>query len=303
MADTVFSIITTLKNERDSEMINRVAENWQLAIELFEEKYNLKNSTELIIADAGGNAALPILPNCECRIISPRQYESIRFGLYEKGLIKRREWNSPSIGRNIAFMEGRPRGRITIFQDGDSLFSTGTQYDRKFLTLRDHYENYFEVMHNAFTEKDIVAAAPSLRPHDSLNQGRRLGMKGQNFMTWVSTNMRPVEVLDYDVLGSSLPGPSCAVDTETVVRLVEDLDSYGPYDLENAIGEDYEFSRMIGKRGRTSYEKNACAFIRTKKRVEDEKFILTKSLLYAVAWIPYYFFPGRFKYRRHTMLI
>jgi hypothetical protein len=303
MSDVAFSIITTAKNENDKEMIRDVFNNWQLTVELFEAEIGTEDNVEIIIADAGGNARFPEISNCELKIISPDRYEAIRSKLYQSGVIKFRGWDTPSMGRNIGFAEGRPKGEIIIFQDTDSMFSAGSENDRLHLRSMDRYDNYLGVMHRAFNTKNIVAASPSLRPFDSKEHFRRKSVRGENFTTWFSTKMHPIHFGKYYVAGPSVPGCSLAVRRSTIEQFVEDSGSYGPYNPKIAIAEDYWLSRRLGEYGRISYEKRACAFIRTATRVTKESLMLWRALFYAAKWAPFYFFPGRGEYTRHNLSI
>ena len=305
MSETVFSIITTAKNE-DAGMIKKVFENWDLAVELFEMENGLNNSVEVIIADAGGNGRFPKLSNCRQKLITEKKYERVRRRLYNDGIIKQPDWDSQSIGRSIGFSKGRPKGKLIVFQDIDSMFSTGIEWDYNYVAPTDSYDNYFTVMCDAFASKPIMAAAPSMRAFDSDNRNRRLAAKWQNMCTWLSTKTPTVYSAGYYVLGPSLPGFSIVVRKETVAQLIKDLkdsgQAFGPYDPEVAIAEDYKFSRTIGKYGRASYEREAGVFTRTLNRVGDS-YVLLRAMAYLLLWIPHYVFPGHVKYKRHTLSI
>ncbi len=217
--------------------------------------------------------------------------------LYHSKIIKHEMWDSPSIGRNLGFQHAK--GWIIVFQDIDSLFSTGTDLDYEYVTELDKYENWFKVMYQAFKRKHIVAATSSLRPRDSKKVSRRFAAMGLNTLTRISLKLPPIGVQDTIVVGASVPGCSIALLHEIAVKLASD--GTGPYDPELAIGEDYKLSRRLGMYGKVSYEKRTGIFVRTLSRVSIG-FDITKSIFYALKWAPHYLFPGRYcKYQKHTL--
>ena len=297
MKEPFFSIITTAKNERNKKMLKETFENWELTSQLFEEKTG--KQVEFIFVDAGGNVKKPELTNLT--IVNEDLYRKYKLDLYKQKIIKTLEWDSPDIGRNLGTQYAK--GKILVYQDVDSLFSTGTEEDLKYVTSLDEYRNFFDVMRNSFRKKKIVGAAPSLRPRDSKNLGRRFGCMGMNCLTYFSTKIPSID-LGSTVLGASVPGCSFAVLHDTILKLCTSINGIktGPYDPELAIGEDHKFSREITKYGKVSYEKRAGVFIRTINRVSSG-YDLIKSLLYAIIWLPYYLFPEKHRYETHSLRI
>ncbi len=297
MSHPVFSVITTGRGEKDTKALEETFNNWEMAKKVFEEKRGNKKAIEFLIVDAGENAELPEID--DSTIISPEEYEEYRKELCKSGIIKYSWWDSPAIGRNLGFKHAK--GRIIIFHDIDTLFSTGTSIDDAYLCSElDRYENYFEVMYSAFKRKDIVATVPSLRPRDSLKLGRRFGIMGANFVTRLSLKFPTVRIGGIAVIGASVPGCSIALLHNVATRM--SCNGGGPYDPELGVAEDHKISRLIAKHGRISYERGAGVFTRTRNRVSDG-YDIAKSLGYAIKGATYYLFPDLFKYRRHSLTI
>jgi len=290
--DPIFSVVTTAKYENASDS---TLNNWLYTVQLFEDKIGRKNTVEFILVDAGENTGVAdSAEECGFRVIGEDEYKGNKELLYKTGVIKDETCDSPGIGKN--FGHKHARGKIIVFQDYDALFSTGTEDDFQYINRTlDNYDNFFEVMYDAFRKKGIVAAAPSMRPSDSKSLHRRFGIKGQNYMTWFSCKLPTIEFLGNPVIGASAPGPSFVVLNDVVSRID------GPYNPRLAIGEDYLFSRNVGKFGRVSYEKRACAFIRTLNRVKNDRLEFIRSLILALKWSPHYFLPGFFEYKRHDL--
>ena len=289
MSKPVFTIVTTAKNEKNKEILEETFENWEHATRSFGK------GVEFIVVDAGGNTELPSIDST--RTVPSEEYMRYKEELYRSKVIKHEWWDSPSIGRNLGLQYAK--GWIVVFQDTDTLFSTGTDLDREYVTELDTYENWFKVMYQAFKRKNIVAATPSLRPRDSRKISRRFAAMGLNTMTRISLKLPPISVQDTIMVGASVPGCSIALLREVAVKLTSD--GSGPYNPELAIGEDYELSRRLGMCGKVSYEKKAGIFVRTLSRVSGGLDI-TKSLFYALKWAPHYLFPGRYcKYQKHTL--
>jgi len=297
MPKPVFSVITTGRREKDKRVLKETFNNWEIAKQVFEEKSGKSNAIEFLIADAGENAEFPEI--CDSTVISPEEYEEYRKELLKAGIIKYPEWDTPAIGRNLGFKHAK--GRIIVFHDIDSLFSTGTQMDDAYICSElDKYENYFEVMYHAFKRKDIVATVPSLRPRDSLKLGRRFGIMGANFMTRLSLKFPTIKIGEIPVIGASVPGCSITLLYDVACRM--STNGYGPYDPELGVSEDQKISRLMSRFGRISYERCAGVFTRTQNRVSDG-YDIVKSLGYAIKGSTYYIFPGLFKYRRHSLTI
>ncbi len=295
MAAPAFSVITTAKNEKDKRLFEETFQNWETVKRLFEQKTGKK--VEFVIVDAGGNADFPELSDSS--LVSHEVYERYRYGLYVSGKIKFKSWDSPTVGRNLGF--SRAKGKILVFQDIDTRFSSGTELDFKHVNPNlDRYENYFEVMYKALTTKNIVGAAPSARASDAQSLFRRFGTMGENYTVWFSTRAPTIRIRGTPISGPSVPGFSIAVRRDAALRIVADQGYL--YDPELAIAEDLKFSRILGEYGRISYEKKAGVFTRTVNRVSPG-FDLLKSFLYAFMWIIPYSFPDAWKYRRHTFSI
>jgi len=227
MLNPVFSVITTGRGEKDTSALEETFNNWEITKKVFEEKTGKSKAVEFLIADAGENAEFPKI--CDSTVISPEEYEEYRRELWKAGIIKYSGWDTPAIGRNLGFKHAK--GRIIVFHDIDTLFSTGTQMDDAYLFSElDKYENYFEVMYSAFKRKEIVATVPSLRPRDSLKLGRRFGIMGANFLTRLSLNFPTVEILGIPVLGASVPGCSMALLSDVASSMSKN--GCGPYDAE-----------------------------------------------------------------------
>jgi glycosyltransferase involved in cell wall biosynthesis len=290
MAKPIFSVITTAKNEKNKEILNETFSSWETAKDLFGK------SVEFVVADGGGNAEFS--PINSMKIISSEEYERERKKLYESGIIKHRQWDTPSIGRNIGFKYAR--GKIVVFQDADSLFSTGTHMDYKYVNEMDEYDNWFKVIYDAFKRKCIVATASSLRPRDSKKVSRRFGAVGLNTLTWFSLKFPTVERMEPPIIGASIPGCSIAVLREVALRIC--YNGFGPYDPELAVGEDYKLSRLVGMFGKISYEKRAGIFVRTLNRISSG-FDIAKCIFYGIKLAPHFFFPGFSKYQRHESFI
>jgi len=297
MLNPVFSVITTGRGEKDTSALEETFNNWEITKKVFEEKTGKSKAVEFLIADAGENAEFPKI--CDSTVISPEEYEEYRRELWKAGIIKYSGWDTPAIGRNLGFKHAK--GRIIVFHDIDTLFSTGTQMDDAYLFSElDKYENYFEVMYSAFKRKEIVATVPSLRPRDSLKLGRRFGIMGANFLTRLSLNFPTVEILGIPVLGASVPGCSMALLSDVASSMSKN--GCGPYDAELGVSEDQKISRLMSRFGRICYERRAGVFTRTRNRVSDG-YDIAKSLGYAIKGSTYYIFPGLFKYRRHSLTI
>jgi hypothetical protein len=297
MSQPIFSVITTGRGENDSDALDETFNNWEIAKKVFEEKKERSNAIEFLVVDAGENAEFPEIS--DSRVISPKEYESYRKELWKAGVIKYPKWDTPAIGRNLGFRHAK--GKIAVFHDIDSLFSTGTEMDDDYIFSElDTYENYFEVMYDAFKRKDIVATVPSLRPRDSLKLGRRFGIMGANLITRLSLKFPTVEILGIPIIGASVPGCSMSLLYDVARRMFKN--GYGPYDSELGVSEDHKISRLMTRFGRISYEKYAGVFTRTMSRVSDG-FDIAKSLGYAIKGSTYYLFPGLFKYRKHSLTI
>jgi hypothetical protein len=297
MPEPVFSVITTGRHEKDALVLEETFNNWEVTKKVFEEKTGKSNAIEFIVVDAGENAEFP--PICDSTTISPIEYEKYRKKLWKTGVIKYQGWDTPAIGRNLGFRKAK--GKIIVFHDIDSLFSTGTRMDDAYIfSDLDEYENYFEVMYSAFKRKDIVATVPSLRPRDSLKLGRRFGIMGANLVTRVSLKLPTIEVFGIPVIGASVPGCSMPLLYDVACRISRN--GCGPYDPELGVSEDHKISRLISRFGRISYERCAGVFTRTQNRV-SEGYDIAKSLGYAIKGSTYYLFPGLFKYRRHSLTI
>ena len=297
MREPIFSVITTGRGERDREALEETFSNWEIAKKVFEEGCGKSKAIEFIIVDAGENAEL--LAIGDSRVISPKEYDEYRRELWNSGIIKYSWWDSPAIGRNLGFKHAK--GRIIVFQDIDSLFSTGTGIDDAYLFSEfDKYDNYFKVMYYAFKRKDVVAAAPSLRPRDRLNLGRRFGIMGLNFVTRLSLKFPTIRIGGIPVFGASVPGCSIALSYNVACQMSKN--GNGPYDPELGVAEDQKISRLTAMFGRISYEKRAGVFTRTQNRVSDG-FDIAKSLGYAFKGATYYMFPDLFKYHRHSLTI
>jgi len=297
MQRPIFSVITTGRGEKDTSALEETFNNWEIAKKVFEEKRGKSKAVEFLIADAGENAEFPEI--CDSTVISPEEYEEYRRGLWKAGIIKYPKWDTPAIGRNLGFKQAK--GRIVVFHDVDTLFSTGTEIDNSYIFSElDKYENYFEVMYYAFKRKDIVASVPSLRPRDSLKLGRRFGIMGANFMTRFSLKFPTIEMFGIPVIGASVPGCSMTLLYDVACRISRN--GCGPYDPELGMCEDHKISRLMSRFGRISYERRAGVFTRTQNRVSDG-YDIAKSLGYAIKGATYYLFPGLFKYRRHSLTI
>jgi len=290
MAEPIFSVITTAKNEKNKKTLDETLNNWETTRDLFGK------NVEFIVADGGGNAEFS--PIDSMKIVSPEEYERERKKLYESGVVKCKDWDTPSIGRNIGFKYAR--GRIVVFHDTDSLFSTGTEMDFKYVNELDEYDNWFTVIYNAFRRKRIIATASSLRPRDSKKISRRFAAVGLNTLTWLSLKFPTVKGMDPPIIGASIPGCSIAVLRDVALRIC--YDGFGPYDPELAVGEDYKLSRLVGMYGEISYEKRAGIFVRTLNRISSG-FDLTKCIFYGIKLAPHFFFPGFSKYQRHESFI
>jgi len=290
MAGPIFSVITTAKNEKNKEILNETFSSWEIAKDLFGEK------VEFIIADGGGNAEFSAINSM--KIISPREYEGERKKLYESRIIKLKGWDTPSIGRNIGFRYAK--GKIVVFQDADSLFSTGTEIDYKYIHEMDEYDNWFKVIYDAFRRKRIIATASSLRPRDSKKVSRRFAAVGLNTLTWFSLKFPTVKRMNPPIIGASIPGCSIAVLRDVALKIC--YNGFGPYDPELAVGEDYKLSRLVGMFGKISYEKRAGIFVRTLNRISSG-FDTAKCIFYGIRLAPHFFFPGLSKYQRHESFI
>ncbi len=297
MPNPLFSVITTGRGEKNTEAIEETFNNWEIAKKVFEEKRGKNKAIEFLVVDAGENAEFPKI--CDSTVISPKEYEEYRKKLWKSGIVKYSWWDTPAIGRNLGFQHAK--GKIVVFQDIDSLFSTGTHIDNTYLFSElDKYENYFEVMYSAFKRKDIVATVPSLRPRDSLKLGRRFGIMGANLITRLSLKFPTVRICGIPVIGASVPGCSMALLHRVACKMSKN--GCGPYDPELGISEDQKISRLMSKFGRISYERGAGVFTRTRNRV-SEGYDIAKSLGYAIKGATYYMFPDLFKYRKHSLTI
>jgi len=297
MQKPIFSMITTGRGEKDRKALEETFSNWEITKKVFEEKNGKSKAIEFIIVDAGENAELPKIG--DSKVISPKEYDEYRMGLWNSGIIKYSWWDSPAIGRNLGFKHAK--GRIMVFHDIDSLFSTGTEIDDVYLFSElDTYDNYFKVMYYAFKRKDIVATVPSLRPRDCLNLGRRFGIMGLNFLTRLSMKIPTIKIRGIPVTGASVPGCNIALLYNVACKMSKN--GNGPYDPELGIAEDQKISRLTATFGRISYEKEAGVFTRTQNRVSDG-FDIAKSLGYAFKGATYYMFPDLFKYRKHCLTI
>lgn len=297
MQKPIFSVITTGRGEKDTKALEETFNNWEIAKKVFEEKTAKSNAIEFLVADAGENAEFPKI--CDCTVISPKVYQNYLKEIWNAGIIKYQGWDTPAIGRNLGFRHAK--GKIIVFQDIDSLFSTGTEMDNEYVFSElDTYQNYFETMYYAFKHKEVVATVPSLRPRDSLRLGRRFGIMGANFLTWFSLKLPTIEILGIPVMGASVPGCSMTLLYDVAVQMSQN--GYGPYDSELGVSEDQKISRLLRRFGRISYEKYAGVFTRTMSRV-SEGYDIAKSLGYAIKGSTYYIFPGLFKYRKHSLTI
>lgn len=290
MQEPTFSVIAPAKNEKNREFLNETFDNWELARQLFGQ------SVEFIVVDAGGNVEFPEID--AARIIPPEEYRKYKRKLYDSGIIKHIWWDSPSIGRNLGFRYAK--GKIIVFQDIDSLFSTGTDIDYEYITELDEYDNWFKAMYQAFKTKNIVAAASSLRPNDTQKASRRFGVMGLNIVTRISMKLPPVKICGTPVIGPSIPGCGLALLHNVASKM--SFNGIGPYDPTLAIGEDYKLSRSVRMYGRLSYEKKAGIFTRTLNRI-SHGFDITKCLFYAIKWLPHYVLPGYSKYQKHGFSI
>lgn len=289
-----FSVVTTAKNE-DRKTIEEVFQNWELTKEIFERKTEKK--VEFIVVDAGNNSEIPKLK--DSFVVGEEIYQDYRKFLYSSGKIKYKSWDCPSIGRNLGFKYCN--GNIVIFQDIDTLFSTGTELDFNYINPKlDKYENYFEVMYKAFRKKSIVAASPSARAYDVKKISRRFGIMGENYMVWLSCKLPTLKIRNNFIGGPSIPGFSIAALKNVCDKIYEEKGFL--FDPELAIAEDHKFSRMLRLFGKISYERKAGVFTRTVKRV-SEGFDLLKSLLYAAKWLLPYFCPDFFKYYKHVLSV
>ena len=297
MQKPIFSVITTGRGEKDRKALEETFNNWEIAKKVFEEGSGKRKAIEFIIVDAGENAEFPEIG--DSKVISPKQYDEYRRELWNSGIIKYSWWDSPAIGRNLGFKHAK--GRIIVFHDIDSLFSTGTEIDDAYLFSElDKYYNYFKVMYYAFKRKDVVATVPSLRPRDRLNLGRRSGIMGLNFVTRLSLKLPTIKIRGMPVIGASVPGCNIALLYNVACKMSKN--GNGPYDPELGVSEDQKISRLTATFGRISYEKKAGVFTRTQNRVSDG-FDIAKSLGYAFKGATYYMFPGFFKYQRHALTI
>ena len=297
MQKPIFSVITTGRGEKDTGALEETFNNWEIAKKVFEEKTGKSNAIEFLVADAGENAEFPKI--CDCTVISPKVYQNYLKEIWNAGIIKYQGWDTPAIGRNLGFRHAK--GKIIVFQDIDTLFSTGTEMDNEYVFSElDTYQNYFETMYYAFKHKEVVATVPSLRPRDSLRLGRRFGIMGANFLTWFSLKLPTIEILGIPIMGASVPGCSMTMLYDVASQMSQD--GYGPYDSELGVSEDQKISRLLRRFGRISYEKYAGVFTRTMSRVSDG-YDIVKSLGYAIKGSTYYIFPGLFKYRKHSLTI
>ncbi len=297
MQKPVFSVITTGRGEKDRKPLEETFNNWEIAKKVFEEKNWKSKAVEFIIVDAGENAEFPEIG--DSTMICPKEYDKYRRELWNSGVIRYSWWDSPAIGRNLGFRHAK--GRIVVFHDVDSLFSTGTEIDDPYLFSElDKYDNYFKVMYYAFKRKDIVASVPSLRPRDRLNLGRRSGIMGLNFVTRLSLKLPTIRIRGIPVIGASVPGCSIALSHNVASKMSKN--GNGPYDPELGVAEDHKISRLTATLGKISYEKKAGVFTRTHNRVSDG-FDIAKSLGYAFKGATYYMFPDLFKYHRHSLTI
>ena len=297
MPEPIFSVIATGRGEKDRRALKETFNNWEIAKKVFEEKTGKSHAIEFLVADAGENAQFPEI--CDSKIIAPKEYEKYRRELWKVGVIKYQEWDTPAIGRNLGFRHSK--GKMIVFHDIDTLFSTGTEMDNEYIFSElDQYENYFEVMYYAFKRKDVVATVPSLRPRDSLKLGRRFGIMGANFLTRLSLKMPTIQILGIPVSGASVPGCSITLLRDVASKMSNN--GYGPYDSELGVSEDQKISRLMTRFGRISYEGGAGVFTRTMSRVSDG-YDIAKSLGYAIKGSTYYIFPGLFKYRKHSLTI
>ena len=297
MQKPIFSVITTGRGEKDTRALEETFNNWEIAKKVFEEKTGKSNAIEFLVADAGENAEFPKI--CDCTVISPKVYQNYLKEIWKAGIIKYQGWDTPAIGRNLGFRHAK--GKIIVFQDIDTLFSTGTEMDNEYVFSElDAYQNYFEIMYYAFKHKEVVATVPSLRPRDSLRLGRRFGIMGANFLTWFSLKLPTIEILGIPVMGAGVPGCSMTLLYDIASQMSQN--GYGPYDSELGVSEDQKISRLLRRFGRISYEKYAGVFTRTMSRVSDG-YDIAKSLGYAIKGSTYYIFPGLFKYRKHSLTI
>ena len=297
MTKPIFSVITTGRGEKDTKALEETFNNWEITKKVFESKKGRNKAIEFIVVDAGENAELPKIG--DWRRSAPKECDEYRKELWKNGLIKYPWWDTPAIGRKLGFKYAK--GRLIVFPDIDSLFSTGTRSDNQYIfSDLDKYENYFEVMYNAFKRKEIIASAPSLRPRDSLKLGRRFGIMGANLLTRVSLNFPTIKLLGIPIIGASIPGCSITLLREVANKMSRN--GSGPYDPELGVAEDQKVSRLMSKFGRISYEETAGVFTRTITRVSDG-YDIPKSLGYAIKGSTYYIFPGLFKYQKHSLTI
>ena len=297
MGNPIFSVITTGRGEQNRKDLKETFSNWEIAKQVFEEKIGKSKAIEFIIVDAGENAELPEIGNSI--LICPEEYEEYRKKLWGSSIIQYSWWDSPAIGRNLGFRHAK--GRIVVFHDIDSLFSTGTEFDDSYIfSDLDNYDNYFEVMYYALKGKDFVAAVPSLRPRDCINLGRRFGIMGLNFITRLSLKFPTIRIGGIPVIGASVPGCSIALLYDAACKMCDN--GIGPYDPELGVAEDHKISRLMARYGKISYEKRAGVFTRTGNRVSNG-FDIAKSLGYAVKGATYYLFPDLFKYQKHALTI
>jgi len=290
MAEPVFSVITTAKNEKNKQILDETFSSWEIAKDLFGK------NVEFIVADGGGNADFSLIDSM--KTISQKEYEKEGKRLYRSGIIKLENWDTPSIGRNIGFKHAK--GRIVVFQDADSILSTGTELDFKYVNEIDEYDNWFKVVYDAFKRKKIIGTASSLRPRDCKKISRRFGALGLNSLTWLSLKFPTMHGFDTPIIGASIPGCSIAVLREVASKI--HYSEFGPYDPELAVGEDYKLSRQVRMFGNISYEKRAGIFVRTLNRISSGLDI-TKCIFYGIKLAPHFFFPGFSKYQKHNSFI
>ncbi|MFQ6086259.1 MAG: glycosyltransferase family A protein [Candidatus Bathyarchaeia archaeon] len=301
----IFSVVTTAKGETDEDMIRETFESWSIARESFERRIGRRNLVEFIMVDAGGNVDLSgLVEDHDIRNVSFREYSEYKDGLYSCGEILRRRWDSQSIGLNLGLR--RARGELVVFQDIDTLMSTGTDFDDKYVVPElDGYDNYLEAMYKEFRARPIVLGAPSLRARYSRSRVRRLGMRGMNFMTWLSTRL-PSFTLFGIPFSLRTPGPSITCRRDFAQRVAYyhgNRTIEGPYHPELAMGQDYLFSGSIGMYGKASYVSRAGAFTRTTKRVGGGRFGVLRFLYFGLKWSPHYIFPGVWRYKRYDLSI
>lgn len=297
MQAPIFSVVTTGKDERNKRALKETFSNWKVAKQVFEEKNRVSHAIEFIVVDAGNNVKFPEMK--DSIVIHPQEYGEYRKKLLDTSVIKYSWWDTPAIGRDLGFKYAR--GRIVVFHDIDSLFSTGTRMDDDYMFSElDDYDNYFEVVYNAFRKKDIIGVVPSLRPRDCITLGRRFGIMGLNFVTRLSLMFPTIKIGSIPMIGASVPGCSLALSYFGAREICEN--GVGPYDPELGVSEDQKISRLIAMLGRIAYEKKAGVFTRTENRVSNGYDIM-KSLGYALKGATYFMLPGFFKYRKHTLTI